>query len=94
MLKTQTVVEKLLVSKVSEFVLVLHFDLDHFALFDILETDAVFGQIDVLDAVVVLQILRQDEEIFGVQVVVFEVEFDDVVSFDILKRHVSLSIDG
>ena len=58
MLKSQTVVKKLLVSKVSEFVLMLHFDLNHFALFDILETNAVFGQINLLDAMVVLEILR------------------------------------
>jgi len=42
MLETQAVVEELLERKVSELVLVLHFDLDDLALLDVLEADVVF----------------------------------------------------
>ena len=92
MLKAQAVIEELLEAKVLEFVLVLHLDLDYLALFDIFEADVVLGQVNVGDALVVLQVLRQDEQVFAVQALVDQRQVLELVSLDGMQRHLA-SID-
>jgi len=52
--------------------LILHFDLDHFALFYILEADIILRQVDMSDAMVVLEVLAEDEQVLAVKALVLQ----------------------
>jgi hypothetical protein len=93
MLEPYAVVEVLLVGKVLELILVLHFVLDDLALFHVLEPKSIFGQVDFHDAGVMLQILTQDEEVLRVQARVDQNELSHRISLDLKQRH-QHAVDG
>ena len=63
MLKTKTIVKEFLEGKVLEHALVLHLDLDLLVLLNVLEAQVVLRKVNVGDAVIMLQILRQNEQV-------------------------------
>lgn len=78
-LQTKGVVEKLLEREILELLLILHLQLDDLGLVQVLVPDEVLGQVDVRHARVVLQKLRQDEEVLRVQVLLPKIQLDEVV---------------
>lgn len=88
MLQAQAVIEKFLEGEVLEHALVLHLDFDLLVLLHVLEAQVVLRKIDVRDAVVVLQILRQDEQILRVQADVHQDQLRQLIRFYVMKWHV------
>lgn len=92
MFESEAIVKQLLEREVFQLILILHFDLDLFVLLNVFETEIVLRKVDVRYAFVVLQVLRQDEQVFRMQSNIDEDELSQLIRLYVVQRHVT-SID-
>ena len=89
MLQSKAVVEELVESSLLEFILVAKLNLEHVPFIYIRVADHVLGQIDSLQAGVILQDLRENKQVLRVEALVAQVELDQLVGLDSSDRHVA-----